>query len=133
MSPQNTQNAAAVRLLQTLGDVNRMQRDHAINLRRSHIATSVAASLEVVSYDAGPAIEGFVEATLENGDVLVWCLDVHCRQDCWIVEGTLDKKSGERQRTIHELPAENFTEFDQFVQALKRVALTLLQLKNDSA
>jgi hypothetical protein len=128
--PENTKDAAAVakQLLEVLAETNRLFRDHAVHLRRSLVATKAQACLEVVSYTNGAVLEGYVEAELANGDSLCWCLDVRWDQNSWTIEATLDKKSGDRQETVKELPVRTVSDFADFLDALKHVASELLTL-----
>ncbi len=118
----------ARRLLEALAETNRLFRDHAVALRRSPGVASAQASLEVCSYESGPVVEGYVDATLANGDGICWCLDVRWDERCWTIEATLDRRSGDRQKTIAELPVERASEVDEFVSTLKRVVAELLSL-----
>jgi hypothetical protein len=129
MTNENAQDAAAKRLLEALSDINRLLRDHAVELRRSSIATDAEAYLEAVAYKNGPVLEGYVDAKLVNGDTVCWCLDVHWNQDSWTIEATLDKKSGDRQETVAELPSATVTSLDDFLSTLRRVAGELLALR----
>jgi hypothetical protein len=122
------ENAAAKQMLDTLADVNRLLRDHAVELRRSSAVTTAQASLEAVSYRNGPVLEGYVDAELSNGLQLCWCLDVRWNPDSWTIEATLDRKTGDRQETVKELPAETSSNFGDFLDALKRVTSELLAL-----
>jgi hypothetical protein len=74
-------------------------------------------------------LEGYVEASLTNGDVVCWCLDVRWNQDSWVVEATLDRKTGDRSETVRELTAEAVNDFDGFLRVLSRVVRELLALK----
>jgi hypothetical protein len=129
MMNENTQDAAAKRLLEALADINRLLRDHAVELRRSSAATHAQAYLEAVSYKSGPVLEGYVDATLANGDVVCWCLDARWDQNSWTIEATLDRRGGDRQDTVAELPTETATDLDAFLGMLKRVAGELLALR----
>jgi hypothetical protein len=129
MTNENVQDAPAKRLLEALADINRLLRDHAVELRRSSIATDAEAYLEAVAYRNGPVLEGYVEAKLVNGDTVCWCLDVRWNQDSWTIEATLDKKSGDRQETVAELPSATVTSLDDFLSTLTRVAGELLALR----
>src|SRR5260370_25307703 len=100
---ENTREMAAKQLLEELAEINRLFRDHAVALRRLSTVTKAQACLETASYRNGPVLEGHVEAVLANGDVVCWCLDVSWNQQSWTVNATLDKKSGDRQKTIKEL------------------------------
>jgi len=129
MTNENVQDAAAKRLLEVLAEVNRLLRDHAVELRRSSSVTHAQAYLEAVSYKNGPVLEGYVDAKLANGDVVCWCLDVRWNQNSWTVEATLDRKAGDRQETVAELPTETASDLDAFLGVLKQVAGELLALR----
>ncbi len=129
MTNENAQDAAAKRLLEALADVNRLLRDHAVELRRSSIATDAEAYLEVVAYRNGPVLEGYVDAKLANGGTACWCLDVRWNQDSWTIDATLDKKAGDRPETVAELPSATVTSLDDFLSTLRRVAGELLALR----
>src|SRR5262245_13783943 len=119
---ENAQSITAKRLLEALAEVNRLLRDHSAGLRRlSGVTAAQAFPLEAVFYTNGSRLEGCVEAALPDGDVVCWCLDVSWNQDFWVVEATLDRKSGNRQQTVRELPTATVGQFDSFLQELKRV------------
>lgn len=129
MTSENAQDAAAKRLLGVLADINRLLRDHAVELRRSASATDVQSYLEVVAYRSGPILEGYVDAKLANGEAVCWCLDVRWNQDSWTIEASLDRKSGDRQETVAELHPVTVASLDDFLSALRRVVGELLPLR----
>jgi hypothetical protein len=124
----DTSDIAVKRLLETLAETNRLLRDHAVKLRRSPAVTKARTSLEVVSYRNGPVLEGYVEAELTDGEVVCWCLDVRWTPDSWSVETTVDRKTGDRQKTVKELPTETATDIDGFLEVLERAVRALLAL-----
>lgn len=127
---ESVQDIAAKQLLKELAEINRLLRDHSVALRRlASVTVAQAFPLEAVSYTTGPGLEGCVEAKLTNGDVVVWCLDVNWDQNAWTIEATLDKKSGDRQKTVEELPAETLADFGTFLKALTRITHQLLTLR----
>src|SRR5260370_27681126 len=99
-----------------------------MQLRRLSAVANAQACLEPAFYANGPVLEGYVEANLTNGDVVCWCLDVRWNQDSWAVEATLDRKTGDRQQTVGEIPVETVNDFDAFLKVLKRVVRELLAL-----
>ena len=114
--------------MEALARVDRALRDHAIRLRRTSAVTSANARLEPVLYESGHVLEGYVEATLANGDAVCWCLDVRWSEESWIIEATLDRKAGDRQEIVEELPLETGTDLAAFIEALNRVVRELLAL-----
>lgn len=130
---ENLQNTAAKRVREVFANVNRKLRDHAVNLRHSSAATATKARLEIVSYAQGPVMEGYVEATLPNDDSVCWWLEVHWNSDSWVVEATLDRKSGDRQNTVKELPIEKVENFEEFLITIERVVDKLLTLDVDQS
>lgn len=130
---EKTEDAAAKQLLQALAEIDRLLRDHATELRRSLVVTNAQASFRTVSYASGPVLEGYVDATFKNGISVCWCLDVSWNEHSWTIEATLDSKTGDRQRTIKELPMETASNLDGFLKTLKRVTRELLALKPDSS
>jgi hypothetical protein len=125
---EETPNSTAKRLLGALAVTDRLLRDHAVQLRRSSAVAKAHACLEVVSYENGPVLEGYVEAELTSGDTVCWGLDVRWTQASWNLEATLDRKIGDRQETVKELPAESATDFESFLELLGRVLKDLLAL-----
>jgi hypothetical protein len=119
----------AKRVLEGLAEVNRCFRDHAVRLRRT-LTVTTQSRVEIVSYADGPCLEGYVEATGSNGDTICWCLDVHWNRDAWIIDATLDRKSGDRQKTIKELPTQIANTLDDFLETLKRTVSELLTMDN---
>jgi hypothetical protein len=116
-------------LLEALGIVNRLFRDHSIYLRRlADVREAKAVPLEVVSYPSGIALEGCVEAQYRNGDLVCWCLDVRREHDRWVLEATLDKKSGDRQETMKELPSQTIETSQELAIDLPPSARKLLAL-----
>jgi hypothetical protein len=109
-------------------EVNRLLRDHTVELRRSSLVISAQPCLEAVYYTNGPVLEGYVAAKLANGNTVCWCRDVRWNDDHWAIEATLDKKSGDRQETVKELPSETVTDFDDFLTKLKQIVRELLTL-----
>ncbi len=126
---ENIQDAVAKRLLGALAEIDRLLRNHAMELRGSPAVRNAQASLGMALYENGPVLEGYVEAGLANGDSVCWCLDVRWNQDSWTIEATLDRKSGDRQQTVKELPVENLDDLDGFLRALKRIVHELLSLR----
>lgn len=129
MKNENAQDAAAKQLLETLADINRVLRDHVVELRRSSVATSAETYLEAIAYTNGPVLEGYVDAKLANGGSACWCLDVRWNHDSWTIDATLTKQSGDRQETIAELPVATVTSLDDFLSTLRRVVGELLALR----
>lgn len=128
MINESAQDNAAKRLLEAVAETNKLLREHAVQLRRSSAATSAQTSLEVVSYKKGPVLEGYVEAELPNGNSVCWCLDVRWNQHSWTIEATLDRKSGDRQQTVKELPSQTAGDFESFLNALRWMVRELLAL-----
>ena len=118
----------AKQLLEALAEIDRLLRDHAVRLRRSPVVVKAQACFEVVSYANGPVLQGSVDAELTNGDAVCWCLDVRWTQESWNLEATLDRKIGDRQETVKELPLESATDFEGFLDLLGRVVRDLLAL-----
>jgi len=123
-----TKDAIAKELLGELAEINRILRDHAVQLRRSSSVRNVQAALETVSYLNGPTLEGYVDAELTSGDSVCWCLDVRWDKDLWTIEATLDRKTGGRQETVKELPVETVRNVEDFLPALRRTVCDLLVL-----
>ena len=128
MMDESVQDNAAKRLLEALAETNKLLREHAVQLRRSSIAASTKTSLEAVSYTNGPVLEGYVEAELPNGDSVCWCLDIRWNPHSWVIEATLDQKSGDRQKTVKELPPQTPGDFESFLNVLRRMVRELLAL-----
>jgi hypothetical protein len=128
MTDESQQDNAAKRLLEAVAETNKLLKDHAVQLRRNSIATNARTSLEAVSYTEGPVLEGYVEAELPNGDSVCWCLDIRWNEHSWIIEATLDRKSGDRQRTVKELPSLMTGDLESFLNALRRMVRELLAL-----
>lgn len=125
--------AAVKQFLETLGEINRLLRDHAVQLRRSFGVTKVLTDLEVIAYRDGTLVEGYVEAELTSGDVVVWLLDIRWTEHSWTVDAALERKSRDRQESVRELPTGTAADFGGFINELKRVVRELLGLSISDA
>ncbi len=54
------------RLLETLAQLNRLFRDHAVNCRKLKNVSSAKSGVEVAEYKSGPQLEGFVDVELRD-------------------------------------------------------------------
>jgi hypothetical protein len=129
MTNEDSPDVAAKRLLTAIADVNRLLRDHAVELTRSARPAKAVTSLEPMAYRNGPVLEGYVDATLANGETVCWSLEVRWNQDAWTIEARLDRGSGERRETVAEVPSETVTSLDEFLSTLGRVTVQLLALR----
>jgi hypothetical protein len=61
--------------------MNRLLRDHAIELRRSPAVKNAEVHFEALSCINGPVLEGTVDVWLADGNAFCWCLDVRWNSD----------------------------------------------------
>ena len=118
----------ARKILGALGQVNRILRNHAVRLEQRPDVKSTETRLEVVNYQNGPMVEGFVEAEMDNGTALCWCLDLTWSEDTFRIEGSLDRNSVEGSETLKQLPVKALRNVEQLPDALAEITHTLLAL-----
>ena len=113
-------------LLETLARVNRTLKDRAIELRRLAGVKSVQTSLEIVSNQSGPLIEGYLEVSFGKSDWACWFLDASCNADSWTIDAKLDRESGTGPETLYEIPTRVIDNFEDFAVALEQTVHELL-------
>lgn len=129
----NHESDTAKRFLEALAETNRLLRDHSVELRRSpRVMKAQCSPLDAVRFANGPGLEAHVEAVLKEGDVVCWWLYVRSTPNSWSVEASIDCKSPNGQETEKELPTQTVTDFEEFLEILKRVVRELLALKIDA-
>jgi hypothetical protein len=107
-----------------LGEINRILRNNAVAMERRIGVKSTATRLEVVNYQNEPMVEGFVEAEMDNGTVLCWCLDLTWTDDAFRIEATLDRNSSAGSETLKRLPTEVVHDVGDLPEALANVTRT---------
>lgn len=118
-------------ILQSLGRINRLFRDAATRLRRLPQVDSVSTALEIMDYESGPCIEGYLDAELRDGNGLSWCFDVTWDNDSWTIRGTLQKNSAAGNEVLARGKPENVRKLELLPQALIATAQALLELRSD--
>ena len=113
-------------LLGALGDVNRLFRDHAVRLERRSDVRSAKTKVEVVNYQHGAMVEGFVEAEMNDGTALCWCLEITWTDDAFRIEATLDRNSNDRAETLDRLAPKILHDAEELPGTLGEVARALL-------
>jgi hypothetical protein len=113
-------------ILNALAKVTRLLRDHGVSVRLKPGVKSVATSLEVVEYDNGPMIEGYVDAELEDGTALSWRLDVRWTEVSFEIDATLERISGAGSETLRQLPESVIRDARELPDALIEVTRSLL-------
>lgn len=116
------------KILKVLGATNRLLRDHAVAVERRPNVKSAVTKLEVVNYENGPRVEGFVDAEMDNGTGLCWCLDVTWTDDSFQIEATLDRNSSDGSETLERIPTAYVHDVKQLPEILTRVTRALLAL-----
>jgi hypothetical protein len=111
-----------------LGEITRTLREHAIAMERKPGVISAQTRLEVVNYESGPMIEGFVETEMSDGTSVCWCLDVKWTQDSFLIEATLDRNSDVGSETLRRLPERVVQNTGELPNALAETTRTLLAL-----
>ena len=115
--------------LKALGEANRLLREHAVEVERMPGVKSTTTRLEVVEYQSGSMVEGFVEAEMQNNTGLCWCLDVRWTDESFKIEATLDRNSSCETETIKRVPLEVVHNVEDFPGVLIRVTRDLLALE----
>jgi hypothetical protein len=117
--------------LEALGLVNRLFRDAASSLGRLPQVKSVATALEIMSYENGSRIEGYVDAELQDGNGISWLLDVQWNADSWTIRATLEKNSAAGNEVIEQLPPANIADVELLPEALTGIAKKLLDFGSE--
>lgn len=94
--------------------------------RRSDVK-STKTRLEVVNYQTGPMVEGFVEA---EGTALCWSFDLTWTDDAFRIKATLDRSSSKGSETLEQLPAKVLHNVEQLPEALTDITRALLALNS---
>jgi hypothetical protein len=129
-----TQDEGPKQLLEALAEINRRMKDRAIELRRLlPRAVSVLHSLEPVFYLSGPGIEGYLDVLFEGQNGVCWSLEVSWDRECWKIDANLYRQSPAGQEIVLSIPEEAYSEFQEFLRALRRIAHNLLELDIDQA
>jgi len=90
---------------------------------------NVATALEIMNYDSGPLIEGYVDAELSDGNGICWRLDVTWDSNSWNIRGVLERNSASGTDILERMPPQNVPEIAQLPEALARAAGKLLSLR----
>lgn len=118
------------KILGALGQVNRILRDHSAGMERRDDVKSTMTRLEVVNYQTGPMVEGFIEAEMGNGTALCWNFDLTWTDDAFRIEATLDRSSSKGSETLKRLPTKVLHHAEQLPDALTDVTRALLALNS---
>lgn len=124
----NAQENIIRELLKVLGETTRLLREHASVLERRPDVKSVSTRCEVVYYKSGSMIEGFVDAELNDGTGLSWCLDVTWSDNSFHVEATLDRSSKGGSETLQRLHVPEMYNVNEFCKVLSSATRALLAL-----
>lgn len=116
-------------VLEALGRVNRFFRDAAEGLGRLPEIESVGIALEVMHYESGPCVEGYVEADLKDGSGFSWLLGVTWDAASWTIRGRLEKNSASGSETVEEITSESVPRVVLLPDVLTGTAEKLLQLR----
>jgi hypothetical protein len=117
-------------VLESLGRVNRLFRDAASRLKRLPQVESVATALEVMNYENGPCVEGYIDAELRDGNGVSWRFDVTWDADYWHIRGTLERNSALGNEVMERIPPEIVPRSAGLPEALARTAEQLLRLRS---
>src|SRR5579863_2180118 len=118
-------------VLESLGHINRAFRDTATKLERLPQVENTVTALEVMSYENGPSIEGYIDAELKGGSGISWRFDVRWDADSWNIRGTLERNTASGNEVVQRVPPENVTQIVQLPEALTRMAQRLLELRSE--
>lgn len=121
-SPETT----ARRLLEVLARIKDLLRNHGIVIRRQKNVSRTQDALEVIPYNSGPVIEGYVEAELQDGSAISWLLDVTWNNEQWKIAARLTRSARDTQETLWELEEQTVSDFEQFTNRLTEVVKQLL-------
>lgn len=116
-------------VLEALGRVNRFFRDAAVGLDRLPQIESVATALEVMHYDNGSCIEGYVDAELKDGNGFSWLLKVTWDAGSWTIRGRLEKNSASGNETVEEITSKSVPRVGLLPDVLTETVEKLLQLR----
>ena len=120
---------AGRKMLETLAAVKDLLRNHSIAMDRlSNVNHSIDA-LEVMPYNPGPVLEGYVEAEMQDGSALSWLLEATWDDEGWQIEASVVRTTRDTQETLQELPPETLPSFDQFTERLVAVTKELLAIR----
>jgi hypothetical protein len=117
------------RVLELLGEIKGMLRDRAIELRRLPAAKAfkIQHSLEVISYQNGYVLEGYLDVIFADGEGVAWLFDVGWDRNTWGVESSLDRVSSGKSETVEHC-VETPGDFDEPVRSLRRIVPELLAM-----
>jgi hypothetical protein len=119
----------ARRVLGTLAEVKDLFRIHSIAIRRMNGVQRTLHAVEVIKYETGPVLEGYMDAELADGTILSWLLDVSWTEDSWMIEAKTARSAGGEQDILEALPSANVHSLDEFIQNLMEAVRRLLELR----
>jgi hypothetical protein len=119
----------ARRVLATLAEIKDLFRNHSIEIRRMNGVRGTLHAVEVIKYETGPVLEGYMDAELADGTILSWLLDVRWTEDSWTIEAKMARSAKGEQDVLESLPISNARTLDEFIRILVDTAHRLLGLR----
>jgi len=114
----NTENKQALELLRGIALSNEVLITLSQDLRTRPEVVRVLHSLEARKHPSGAALEGYVDAELNNGKAICWWMDVYWKEEQWIIECSILLQTDEGQQVIKEFPEKTASSIEEFVNRL---------------
>lgn len=119
----------ARRVLATLAEIKDLFRSHSIEIRRMNNVRGTLHAVEVIKYETGPVLEGYMDAELADGTILSWLLDARWAEDSWTIETKIARSAEGEQDVLESLPISTVGTLDEFIRSLIEAAHRLLGLR----
>ena len=87
-------------------------------------------ALEVMRYESGSCVEGYIDAELRDGNGISWRFDVTWDSDYWKIRGMLERNSAFGNEVVEQIPPEIVPRSAGLPEALARTAERLVQLRS---
>ena len=122
----DAENKRALELLRSIATSNEMLIALSQSLRVRPEVTQVLHSLEARKHQSGAALEGYVDAELNNGKAICWWLDAGWDGEHWVIETSILINDEQGQKVLKDLGRKTPRTLDDFMTQLKEATSNLI-------
>jgi hypothetical protein len=126
----DNQSKQAQRVLEAIALSHETLIDLSVKLRFRPEVTDVLQDVYLRRYEAGPTVEGYVDATLRNGKGICWWLEISWNENTWLVESHVAVSNliiDEGSNYLIRFKDKKAETLDGFVIVLEEATLELVQ------
>ncbi|MCA9933100.1 MAG: hypothetical protein KC415_04215 [Anaerolineales bacterium] len=126
----DTKSQNAVRMLEVIARCNHEMVKLGSTLRLRQQVTEIKRSLECVLYTDTVLLEGYVDAELQTGKAIAWCLEMSWNSDRWLIETSVLVNDEHGQNSIKEFPVRIAETLDECLKQLTSATMELVNSAN---